>query len=305
MTEAEAGQRLDRYLRKLLRTVPLGAIMKHLRAGSVRVDGDRAKGSLRLVAGMTVELRLPEADLAAIEARAGVAGAAPRAAAADTAWRGQPPRVIHADADVLVVHKPAGMAAHAGSGHAGDTLTDWLARSQRGLRTATFAPAPAHRLDRGTSGLVAIGLTPAGLRGLVAAFRDGLAKKAYFAVVDGSPSDDRGEVDAPLLTVEGGSSSRPKVVVDAARGKPARTRFSVLRRGRRSALVRLEPQQGRTHQLRAHMLHLGHPIRGDRRYGGTPGARLMLHAGELELPHPVSGERLRCVDPLPADFAME
>ncbi|MCA8953442.1 MAG: RluA family pseudouridine synthase, partial [Planctomycetes bacterium] len=290
VSEAEAGQRLDRYLRKLLRDVPLGAIMKHLRSGGIRVDGKKAPGSLRLAAGMALELRLAAGDLPA--ARQVV-----QSAAVEDAFRGPAPRIVHADADVLVVAKPAGLAMHAGSGQDGATLVDWLARSGRGLRSATFAPAPAHRLDRDTSGLVAIGLSPRGLAGLTAAFREGRAEKVYSAVVAGSPAAETGTIDVPLAVVAAASARAPKVVVDREHGRPARTDWRMLQRGRRTALLELRPRTGRTHQLRVHLAHHGHPIVGDRRYGGPPARRLMLHAGELTVPHPRAGAPLCCVGP--------
>jgi 23S rRNA pseudouridine1911/1915/1917 synthase len=193
--------------------------------------------------------------------------------------------------------------ARGGAG-GGRSLVEWLRRSGRGTRTATFAPSPAHRLDRGTSGLVAIGLSPLGLAGLAAAFRDGRVAKAYTAVVEGVPRPPRGTIDAPLRVVAAADARRPKVVVDAG-GKPARTDFRVVERGARVALVHLVPHTGRTHQLRAHLAHLGHPIAGDRRYGArlVGVGRLMLHAAELTLPHPRSGARVHCEEPPPASFA--
>src|SRR5262245_30745805 len=162
LTEAEAGQRLDRYLRKLLRHVPLAAIFRHLRQGDIRVDGKKAEGSLRLCAGMTVRLHLPAADLQAAAASAHSASSARTPASAHAARGDAVPRIVYEDEHVLVVSKPAGLAAQPGSGQT-DDLASWLDRQSRGTRTATFRPAPAHRLDRGTSGLVAIGLSPDGL----------------------------------------------------------------------------------------------------------------------------------------------
>lgn len=306
LTEHEAGQRLDRYLRKLLPTVPLGAIFKHLRTGAIRVDGKKAKPDLRLLAGMSVVLRLPEVDLALAGAGPGSApepGASPRPPAPPRAGRGPEPRVVFEDADLLVVDKPAGLAAQPGSGQQ-DDLVAWLQRTGRGVRTATFQPAPAHRLDRGTSGLVAIGLSPLGLRALTAAFRDDAVEKVYFAVVHGVPEPRRGSIDAPLLVQEGPDASHQKAVV-ADDGKPARTDYEVLQVIGDRALLRLVPLTGRLHQIRAHLAHVGHPIVGDRRYGAPSDLGrgvFLLHAAELELPLPKNGARRRFLVPPPALF---
>jgi RluA family pseudouridine synthase len=211
---------------------------------------------------------------------------------------------VHQDADVLVISKPPGLAVQPGSGRENEHLVAWLDQQRLGTRSATFAPSPAHRLDRGTSGLVAIGLTPEGLRGLTAAFRDDLVQKVYLAVVERVPEAAQGTIDAPLLLRTDATKKEPKVIVDP-RGKPARTDYEVLQRGRRTALLRLVLHTGRTHQIRAHLAHLGHPIVGDARYGakGRESEGFLLHAAELTFPHPRSGEPVHCVDPAPASFA--
>ncbi len=297
LTEHEAGQRLDRYLRKLLPAVPLGAIFRHLRTGAIRVDGKKGKPELRLLAGMRIELRgaLPV-----------VAAAPPPPARVQPARRGPVPREVFRDEHVLVVDKPAGLASQPGSGQ-DDDLVQWLDRQPFGVRTATFHPAPAHRLDRGTSGLVAIGLSPEGLRGLTAAFRDDTVHKTYLAVVHGTPRARTGVIEQPLFERDAASRRAPKVVVDA-RGKPARTDYEVLDSGAGHALLRLVLHTGRLHQIRAHLAHLGHPIVGDERYGSAvdlPDGTFLLHATALSLPHPVGGEALVLSSPMPPAFARQ
>ena len=304
LTAAEAGQRFDRYLRKLLKNMPLGAIMKHLRQGDLRIDGKKADGGLRLVEGMQVQLRLPAADLEV------VAAAAPRRAVPAAHAARIPaelrPRLVWKDEHVLVIHKPPGLAVQPGSGRENEHLVAWLDQQRLGTRTATFAPAPAHRLDRGTSGLVAIGLSPEGLRGLTAAFREDKVQKVYLAVVHGCPKEPNGVIDAPLRVRTDAGKKEPKVVVDAA-GQTARTDYEVVQKGKRTALVRLVLHTGRTHQIRAHLASLGHPIVGDDRYGSTmTGGEdgFLLHAAELGFPHPVTGEVVACVAPAPEGFAV-
>lgn len=286
LSDAEEGQRLDRHLRKLLPDVPLGGIFKLLRRGTIRVDGQKAKPDLRLAAGMV--LTLPD-NLGPS------AGARPRPAPpAAPAPRSLVPKVVHQDDDLLVVDKPAGLPVQPGSGH-DHHLVGWLDQQPFGVRTATYRPAPVHRLDRGTSGLVVVGLTPQASRALSDAFREDLVKKAYVAVVEGHPTPPRGTIDAPLWLRETARASQPKVHVDE-RGKPAVTDYEVMESGARRALLRLVLHTGRTHQLRAHLAHIGHPIVGDQRYGSHEDlgrGQFLLHATELELPHPRSGERLR------------
>jgi 23S rRNA pseudouridine955/2504/2580 synthase len=291
----DADQRLDRWLRRRLPRVPLGALMKHLRTGAIRVDGNKADGALRLRAGMVVTLRLPAADLAA----------APRAAAPALRHRGDVP-IVFRDDDVLVVDKPAALASQPGTGQAGHTLVDWLLAQPFARGTATFRPAPVHRLDRGTSGLDAIGLSPRGLRALAAAFRDDRVHKVYLAVVHGVPVPKQGTIEAPLLVRSDVRTDQPKVVVDP-RGQPARTDYEVTRAGAERALLRVVLHTGRQHQIRAHLAHLGHPIVGDCRYGSpvAMGDRFLLHANELTFPHPADGRTVRLVCAPPAMFERE
>lgn len=296
-----ADQRLDRLLRRLLPELPLSAVFRLLRSGRIRVDGKKADGALRLVVGMVVEIR------AHVTVAAAPARLAPPAAKDPLATKALPaalrPKVVYCDEHLLVVDKPAGLAAQPGTGRDGSNLVEWVRAAFPQVLTATFQPAPAHRLDAGTSGLVAIGLSPAGARGLGAAFREDRVHKVYYAVVHGVPIVGVGSIDAPLRLVEAASAAQPKVVVDPA-GSPARTSYEVVRRGPSTSLLRLVLHTGRTHQIRAHLRHLGHPILGDRRYGSSKdlGRRFLLHAGELELPHPVTGAAVQCRAELPAGF---
>lgn len=312
LTDAEAGQRLDRYLRKLMPKVPLGAIFRMLREGSIRVDGKKAGGDLRLTAGMKVTLRVPDADVKRAPAPQPAAedddpldalhpDDVPRAADRAATSR-LVPKIVWRDEQVLVLSKPAGLAMHPGTKQ-DHTLVSWLAAQRFGVRTATFAPAPAHRLDRGTSGLVVVGLTPDALRALTAAFRSAEIQKVYFAVVHGVPAEKQGSVIASLWQDPKADPREAKVVVDQ-RGASARTDWEVVKHNRRMAMLKVVPHSGRQHQIRAHLAHIGHPIVGDQRYGSVAevGLGFLLHAGELSFPHPADGKIARHSDPIPREF---
>ena len=292
LRETEQGQRLDRHLRKLLPDVPLGGIFKLLRRGTVRVDGKKARPDLRLEAGMT--LTLPD-NLGA------AAGGVPLPLPAPSPPPGSlTPRVVHQDEDLLVLDKPAGLPVQPGSGHE-HHLVAWLDGQPFGCRSATFRPAPVHRLDRGTSGLVVCGLTPHASRALSDSFRTEQVKKIYMAVVEGVPTPARATIDAPLWLRETARASQPKVHVDP-RGKRALSDYEVQSQGRRRSLLQVALRTGRTHQIRAHLAHIGHPIVGDQRYGSAVDlgrGQFLLHAAELALPHPRTGTPMFFRAPLP------
>ncbi len=288
----DAGQRFDRYLRKLLPALPLSALHRLLRQGAIRVDGRKAEASLRLQEGAQVTFRGPARGLA-------TAASAPEPVA-QVPWSGPEPVILHRDDDVLAVAKPGGLPVQPGHG---PSLQDWLL-SRRDLWPAgaarTFRPGPAHRLDRSTSGVVLCGLSAPGLRGLQAAFREGQVQKEYLAVVRGAPRPPRATIDAPLRVLPDARGDGPKVAVDAA-GQPAVTHYEVLAARGGVAVLRVRIETGRTHQIRAHLAHLGHPLVGDRRYGGGGGV-FLLHAVRVRLPHPVTGVELDLTAPPPPEL---
>jgi 23S rRNA pseudouridine955/2504/2580 synthase len=273
--EDDAGQRLDRLLRKLLPGATLAHVFKLLRQGRVRLDGARAEGATRVAAGQVLRVAVSDAVLQELR---GV----PRRKAA----RAGEVVVVHRDAHLLVADKPAGLALHGGSGVAGDTL-EARVRALVGARgAAVFQPAPAHRLDRGTSGLVVFGLSGAGLRGFTALLRAREVRKTYLALVRGVPRPSAGVIDLPVA------------------GQRAVTRYAVRSRRGGEALLELMLDTGRRHQIRAHLAAIGHPVLGDRRYGGDDAQRLMLHAWRLSFAHPVDGHALDLEAPPPPEFAV-
>ena len=204
-----------------------------------------------------------------------------------------PLEVIHADHEILVVHKPHGLLSVPGRGeHLADCQ---LSRVQDAFPTALLV----HRLDRDTSGLMIFALTRPAQRHLGLQFERRQVKKAYVARLWGELSPKTGTVDLPLIV---DWPNRPKQMVCHENGKPALTDWKVLRHEEGTTRVRFFPQTGRSHQLRVHALSLGHPILGDPFYAEGPAReydRMMLHAEELRLRHPDggAGQRFFCKAP--------
>lgn len=186
-------------------------------------------------------------------------------------------RVLHIDAHVLVVDKPAGLAVHPGPATP-RSLEDHLDELRFGFQRR---PQPAHRLDRDTSGCLALGRHPKATKRLGELFEAGRVGKVYWAVLASAPEADSGTIDAPLRKVTSRAEGW-RIVVDP-QGKPAVTDWQVLDRKGGKALVEFRPRTGRTHQIRVHAAHLGHPIVGDPVYGR--GAGLQLHARGITIPY--------------------
>jgi tRNA pseudouridine32 synthase/23S rRNA pseudouridine746 synthase len=194
-----------------------------------------------------------------------------------------PLSVIHADQQILVVDKPAGLLTVPGKGpHLADCL---MARIQAVYPQALLI----HRLDRDTSGIMVFALTPLAQRHINWQFEERVTKKVYVARVWGHLAEKTGDIDLPLIV---DWPNRPLQMVDHARGKPAQTAWRVVRHEETATRVRLYPRTGRSHQLRVHMREIGHPILGDPFYATGPAReapRMMLHAESLKLRHPDGG----------------
>jgi len=200
-------------------------------------------------------------------------------------------RILHIDAHLIVLDKPAGLAVHPGP-RTPDSLEQHLA----GLRAGFIRlPVPVHRLDRDTSGCLMLARHPRAHRRLSRLLEAGQVDKTYWAIVDGAPAADAGTVDAPLFKVSSAADGW-RMVVDA-RGKRAVTRWRVLARGRQS-LIAFFPETGRTHQVRVHAATLGTPIAGDPVYGGAAGP-MLLHARALSVPYVESAAAVLVEAPLP------
>ena len=287
-----AGQRLDNYLLGVLKGVPRPHVYRLIRSGQVRVNSGRSAPSYRLQAGDRV--RVPPV---------GVRPAAMPVATPDRLdWLGE--RIIYEDSRLLVIDKPAGLAVHGGS-----SISLGVIEALRLLRPTSKDLELAHRLDRGTSGCLLLAKRRSTLRVLHELLREGQVDKRYLTLVKGAWTEANNEMDAPLVTRRVGGEARVKV--DPS-GKEARSTFRPLDRfGKTATLLEVSIDTGRTHQIRVHAAHAGHPVAGDERYGDKDYndylqslglRRMFLHAHSLSFDWPDSGEPFNVSAPLPDDL---
>lgn len=288
--ESLAGERLDRLV-AMVTSVSRARASALLADGVVQVDGvKRERGSDRVAAGAVLEVDLPEVD--------------PRRPGPD---EGVDIAVVHADDDVIVVDKPAGLVVHPGAGAGSATLSEGLlARFPELVGIGDpERPGIVHRLDKGTSGLLVVAHSTSAHASLVAQLSSRSVERRYRALVWGWPDAAQGLIDAPV----GRSQRTPTRMTVSARGRDARTRYEVqdtFDRPAETALLGLRLETGRTHQIRVHLQAIGHPVVGDDRYGGVRQAlacpRPFLHAATLAFTHPGTGQLVRFDSPLPADL---
>ncbi|MGR1579873.1 RluA family pseudouridine synthase [Thalassobius sp. S69A] len=317
VAEGEGDQRLDRWLKRQFPHLGQGQIEKMCRKGELRVDGSRCKASTRLEVGQ--ELRIP--PLPAPGAQRPMQKT--RVSQADA--RMMQDAVLYRDDHIIVMNKPAGLPVQGGSKQA---------RHVDGLSEALCfdydeKPRLVHRLDKDTSGVLMLARTREAASRLTAAFRHRETRKIYWALVAGVPHPYLGEIKYGLVKAaghgRGGEGEKmhavhPRDVADTPGAKRAHTLYATLYRvAGRAAWVAMEPVTGRTHQLRAHMAEIGHPIIGDGKYGGSGqenlgdgwGAqlggiiskKLHLHARTLTIEHPGTRQVMTFTAPLPPHMA--
>lgn len=311
----DGEQRLDRWLKRQFPQITQGLIEKACRKGDIRVDGGRVKASTRVLPGQSVRIPpLPEGEAAPPSPKSKITLSDAQMIQRAVIWR---------DQHIIALNKPPGLASQGGSGQGTrhvDGLTEALMFDYK------ERPVLVHRLDMDTSGVLLLARTPRVARRLAEAFRHREARKIYWAIIAGVPQPLKGTIRYGLLksgSREGGEKMRcihPADVDSTDGAKRAVTDFAVLERlGSRAAWVALSPITGRTHQLRAHMAEIGHPILGDGKYGGSGqenlgdgwgagvgGAvsrKLHLHARSLRIEHPVTGAMLELTAPLPEHMA--
>lgn len=320
VAESEGESRLDRWLKRRLPQMTQGMVEKACRTGQIRIDGARAKASDRVAPGMQV--RVPPLPDAASDRPA----AAPRARVAETDAQMIQAAVLWKDEHIIALNKPPGLPSQGGSGQGNrhvDGLTEALMFGYK------ERPKLVHRLDKDTSGVLLLARTDRVARALSEAFRSRTTRKIYWALVAGVPSPRKGTIRFGLVKApgRGGAGEGEKMLcihpakVDETEGaKRATTDYAVIEAlGSRAAWVGLVPITGRTHQLRAHMAEIGHPIVGDGKYGGSSqenlgdgwGAqlggdisrKLHLHARSISFDHPITKKRITLTAPLPDHMA--
>lgn len=301
--ENEAGQRLDNYLFKILKGVPKSHIQRIIRAGEVRLDKKRCKPDTRLEAGQT--LRVPPIRIAEKQRPSENTQAAPA----------REFEIVYEDDALLVINKPSGTAVHGGSG-----VSFGVIEQIRRARPEAKYLELVHRLDKDTSGLLMIAKKRSALVKLHEMIRNDHPKKIYLALGTGRLNNDRFHVKLPLFKYTGAQGE--KMVRVSEDGQSAHTVFQVLNRFSDGlphsvglselTLVQATLKTGRTHQIRVHMQSQGCPIAGDERYGDYQAnkrlhklglKRMFLHASELHLNHPLTGEKLVLKAGLPQELA--
>ncbi len=293
------GIRLDRWFRRHFPGLSHGALSKMLRTGQIRLDGRRVRPGERVRAGQRI--RIPPLPAGAAQVPPRERRRRAERPLSDEERRLARGMLLYEDDFVIVLNKPAGLATQGGPGIG--RHVDRLAAVFR-RHDEDEAPRLVHRLDRDTSGVLVLARDARSAAALARAFKGRAARKLYWALVRGVPKGMEGTISAPLAKIGGRAGERVEV---SPAGRPARTAWRRIERaGRRAAWLALEPLTGRTHQLRAHLAHIGHPIIGDGKYGGReafPGGgiagRLHLHARRIRLPHPGGEGVLDIRAPLP------
>lgn len=297
----DAGRRLDRFLRKYLQNAPLGQIYKIIRK-DVKVDGRRQDESYMLSEGEVLTLYLSDEDFEKFTSSASGA----------TTHAKRQFGIVYEDENILVANKPFGLLTHGDSNekknHLANQVKDYLIEqgSYNPREEKVFAPAPANRIDRNTTGLVLFGKTAAALKGLNEMIRSDMIRKYYLTIVHGE-IDSELVLDGKLIKDE----SKNKVSIgDSDDGLDVRTIVSPIETlDKNTTLVSVELVTGRSHQIRAHLASIGHPIIGDSKYGGKELSGVstqLLHAYRIEFDKTVSGleylEGKEFVAELPENF---
>lgn len=287
-----ARARLDQFLAESLPDFSRSRLQALVREGHVTLDGAATKPSMKLTVGSHILVQVPPAQPA-------------RAEPEDI-----PLEVLFEDEDFIVVNKPAGMVVHGATGHWRGTLVNALLHHCGGLAQigGEIRPGIVHRLDKETSGCLMAAKNDVTHRSLVSQLANREVGKIYLALAAGRFMKASGMVDEPIARHP--VDRKRMAVAPAGKGKEARTGWRVLGEvpvaaapGKVGTLVECTLYTGRTHQIRVHLKHLGHPILGDKVYGEPkPFARQMLHAWRLSVRHPRSGQLVECTAPLPEDF---
>jgi len=289
----DQGQRVDNFLLRELKSVPRSRVYRILRRGEVRVNGKRVKPEYRLVAGDRLRVPPVRIDVQPKERRV-----------PDSLLETVRSAIVHEDRELLVVNKPAGLAVHGGSGL--DFGVIEVLRADRPNESLELV----HRLDRETSGCLLVARRRSSLRALHALLREGRVEKRYLALLAGQWPHGKARIDVPLKTrqLQGGE----RIVRAQAGGKEAVSVFAPIEfYGKRATLVEIDLKTGRTHQIRVHAVHSGHPVAGDQKYGdrdfnqemrGLGLERMFLHATAISFTWPETERQVDLSVPLDVEL---
>ena len=286
LTADQNGERLDAFLSRQGDHLSRSAAQKLIEAGAVRLNGRLPKKNDRLNLGDTVEYTIPEPK------------------EVDIAPKDIPLEIVYEDEDVAVINKPKGLVVHPAAGHQDDTLVNGLlyamGDSLSGIN-GELRPGIVHRIDKDTSGLLAIAKNDLAHTVLASQLKDHSMARTYEAIVCGSFREDSGTVDAPIGRHP---TDRKKMCVTQRNSKPAVTHWEVVERFRGYTHIRWRLETGRTHQIRVHMKAIGHPLAGDYLYApeDCSAERPLLHSRSLAFTHPVTQEPMKLTAELPEDM---
>ncbi len=284
----ESGERMDSYLGRTLPGITRAYAQRLLEQGLVTCWGKTLKKSDKTVSGVSISIALPDPE------------------PVDAIPQEIPLDIVYEDEDVIVVNKSRGMVVHPAPGHPDNTLVNALLyhcqNSLSGIGGA-LRPGIVHRIDKETSGLLLVAKNDAAHLSLSSQLKDHTLSRIYEAVVRGNLREDHGTIDAPIGRHP---TQRKKMAVTYTHSKPAITHYEVLARYAGYTHVRCRLETGRTHQIRVHMAHIGHPLLGDTVYGEkrpVPGLTgQCLHAQSIRFLHPRTGQPMEFSCPLPKDF---
>ena len=287
-TADSSGERLDAYVARVCPELTRSAVQKLIEQEAVTRNGKKARKNDRLNIGDTIELTIPEPKEVDIVARE------------------MPLDIVYEDEDVVVINKPKGLVVHPAAGHQDDTLVNGLLYALgddlSGIN-GELRPGIVHRIDKDTSGLLAVAKNDLAHTVLASQLKDHSMHRTYEAIVCGSFREDSGTVNAPIGRHP---TDRKKMAVTMRNSKEAVTHWEVVRRYRGYTHIRCKLETGRTHQIRVHMAHIGHPILGDTVYGHKKSElgqdSQCLHAGALCFAHPRDGRPVMVFAPLPDYF---